>query len=213
MRIDTVFFDVDGTLVDATRDITNSVNHALRALKMPELSREKVVSYIGTGVRDLLRQSLSVDDEALVEKAVKLFGDHYVEHAADETVLYPHVIEILEYLKDKRKIILTNRFSSFADATLRGVGIRKYFEEIAGGDDYSCIKPLACAVDGVVGRLGIDKEKALIVGDMDIDVMTGKNSGVKTCWITHGLGRAEEIVPLKPDYIIDDLLELKEIVR
>jgi len=48
---------------------------------------------------------------------------------------------------------------------------------------------------------------------MDIDVMTGKNSGIAACWITHGLGKVEEVASLKPEYIIDDLIELKEIIR
>lgn len=210
---DTILFDVDGTLVDATSDIANSVNYALRALKRPELPKEAIVSHIGTGVKDLIRKSLGTDDEAIIEKGVKLYVDHYIAHASDETVLYPHVIDILEYLKDKRKFIFTNRYVSFADAALRALGVLDYFEAIIGGDDEACIKPSACSVDKAVKEFGIDKSRSLIVGDMDIDVLTGKNSGVKVCWVTYGLGKIEDIRVLKPDYIIDDLIELKEIIK
>lgn len=212
VHIDTIFFDVDGTLVDATSDIANAMNHALRVLGLPLLPKEEIVSHIGSGVKDLIRKSLGSDDEALIEKGTKLYTDHYIEHAADETVLYPHVVDILEYLKDKRKFILTNRYVSFADVALRAFGIRSYFEEIIGGDDESCIKPSACIIDRIVKQFGIDKKRSLIVGDMDVDVMTGKNAGVKTCWVTHGLGTADEVTVLNPDYVIDDLLELKDII-
>ncbi|MBU0604735.1 MAG: HAD-IA family hydrolase [Candidatus Omnitrophica bacterium] len=210
---DTIFFDVDGTLVDATSDIANAMNHALRVLGLGELPKEEIVSHIGLGVKDLIRNSLGTDDQAIIEKGTRLYSDHYVAHAADETVLYPHAIDILNYLKDKRKFILTNRYAAFADVALRGLGIRDYFEEIIGGDDENCLKPMACVVDRAAGKFGIDKKTALIVGDMDVDVMTGKNAGVAVCWVTYGLGRMEDVRRLKPEYMIDDLIELKGIIK
>lgn len=210
---DVILFDVDGTLVDARLDIANAMNYALRILDFPELPEADITAYIGTGVRDLIRKSLGTDDERTIEKGTKLYIDYYIAHASDQTILYPHAVEILEYLKPKRKFILTNRYESFADAALRALGIRDYFEGIIGGDDESCLKPLACVVDRAAERFGIDKGRSLIVGDMGIDVMTGKNAGVKVCWVTHGLGKIEDVAPLKPEYIIDDLIELKEIIK
>ena len=210
---DTIFFDVDGTLVDSRKDITNAVNHALGTLGFRKLSVEAVVSYVGTGVKDLIRKCFGTDDEAIVEKGDKLYWKYFMEHAVDESVLYPHAREILEYLKDKRKFILTNRYKDFAEATLKGLGIIGYFEEIIGGDDENCMKPLACLFDRIVPRLKVDRKNALIIGDMDIDIQAGKNSGIKTCWITHGLGRVEDVKALNPDYIIEDLIELKEIIK
>lgn len=209
----TIFFDVDGTLVDATRDIANAMNHALKTMGYEALPTDIITSYIGHGVSDLVRKSLRTDDEALVERGTQLYTDHYIAHAADETTLYPHAVEILEYLKDKRKFILTNRYVSFAEVALKGLGIADYFEEIIGGDDESCIKPMACIVDRAASMFGIDREGSLIVGDMDVDVMTGKNAKVATCWVTHGLGRPDDVLKLKPDYVINDLLELKDIIK
>jgi phosphoglycolate phosphatase len=212
-EFDTILFDVDGTLIDATSDIANGMNYALRALKLPELPKETIVSYIGAGVKYLIRNSIGAGDDAIIEKGTRLYADYYLAHAVDETVLYPHVTDILEYLKGKRKFIFTNRYASFADVALRALGVRDYFEAIIGGDDESCIKPSVCSVDRIVKEFDIDKSRSLIVGDMDIDVMTGKNSGIKACWVTYGLGKVEEVSPLKPEYIIDDLIELKEIIK
>ena len=52
-----------------------------------------------------------------------------------------------------------------------------------------------------------------MVGDMAIDVQTGKNSRIKTCWVSYGLGRREDVEPLKPDYMINDIIELKDIIN
>lgn len=212
-KIDTIFFDVDGTLVDARRDIANAMNHVLKSMGLATLADETIISYVGTGVTYLIRKSLGTDDEALIEEGTRLYGDYYVAHAADEAFLYPHVGEILDYLKGKRKLILTNRYAAFADVLLNALGIRGHFEEIIGGDDETCLKPSACILDRVAKRLGIDKGRSLIVGDMDVDIMTGKNAGTKTCWVTYGLGKMDEIKSLKPDYIIEDLIELKEIIK
>lgn len=213
-QIDTIFFDVDGTLVDSRKDIANAMNYALSFLGYKELSQNEIVMHVGNGVKDLVRNCMaSCSDEAIIQKGADLYWTHFMAHAVDETVLYPHAIEILDHLKDKRKFILTNRYKDFAEATLKGLGVMHYFEEVIGGDDESCLKPCAAILDRIASKEKVDKAKALIVGDMDVDILTGKNAGVKTCWVTYGLGRIEQIRDLKPDYIIEDLIELKEIIK
>lgn len=212
IRIDTIFFDVDGTLVDARKDIVKAINFALSRMGVKPPPSKQVVSYIGTGVKDLVKKSLGEPNAGLIDKTIDIFSEYYIKHATDETKLYPHVREILEYFNDKRKFIITNRYSRFADTTLKGFGIRKYFEEILGGDDENCMKPSACVLDRFISKLNIDKRRALIIGDMVIDVQTGKNSGIKTCFVTYGLGKLKEAKALRPDYIIKDLLELKDVI-
>lgn len=207
--IDVIFFDVDGTLVDARKDIVNAVNFAMKRLKLKPRPAREIVSYVGTGVRDLLRQTIGKDDKGLIDKGVKLFAGRYVKHPVDEAKLYPHVRSTLEYFKDKRKFIVTNRYSSFAEAALKGLGIRDYFEDILGGDDEGCLKPSPCVLKKTISQLGINKNRIIIVGDMSIDILTGKNSGIRTCFVTYGLGKLKDVKNLRPDYIIDNISELK----
>lgn len=211
--IDIIFFDVDGTLVDARADIVEAINHTLRQLGFSEKPFDEVVSYIGTGVRDLVRHSIPSRDDNILAKGLEIFGGYYVKHAANKCTLYPHVMETLEYFRAKRKFIATNRFSRFADATLRGLGIRDYFEDIFGGEDEKCLKPNACSIERFDANLDIKSVPSIIVGDMAIDVETGKNAGIKTCWVTYGLGKAGDVEPLDPDYVIDDIAALKKIIK
>lgn len=213
IEINHIFFDVDGTLVDSRKDIVKSINYALRKLGVKEKPFESIVSYIGTGVKDLALKSLGPGKESLADEAVRIFSEYYVAHSADEASLYPHIEETLQYFKNKKKYILTNRYSRFADATLKGLGIRHYFEDIIGGDDENCLKPSACVMDNLADRIKFDKKSSIIVGDMDIDIMMGKNSGIKTCWVTYGLGKKKDMESLKPDYVIDDIVELKKIIH
>jgi len=213
IELDAIFFDVDGTLVDATRDIVNATNFMLRTLGHKEKPYKEIVSHIGTGVSDLIRKSLEVSSrDPLVKKGVELYGNYYVGHAVDEAILYPHVRDVLKHFKGKRKFVLTNRYKRFAEKVLEAFEIDKYFEAVIGGDDEECLKPMKCLIDRTFSKFSVDHKKAMIVGDMDIDVMTGKNSGVATCFVTYGLGKASDVMKLKPDYVIDDIAELKKFV-
>jgi phosphoglycolate phosphatase len=211
--VDAIFFDFDGTLVDARIDIVNAVNYTLARLGRPEKPFTEVVSYIGTGVSYLVSKSLGSEDAGLVEEGVRIYIDYYTAHPADEAVVYPHAKEMLDFFRNKRKFILTNRYVSLAAPALEATGLGKYFEEVIGGDDESCLKPSACVFDNILPRLKVDKKRAIIVGDMAVDIMAGKNSGIKTCWVTYGLGRMADLEGVKPDYVIDDIAELKKIIK
>lgn len=211
--IKAVFFDLDGTLADARLDIAGAMNSALRILGRPERPVRDISSYIGTGVKDLIRKSLGAGYEGLVDRATALYEEEYLKHPADHAMLYPGVVKLLESLPDRRKFILTNRYAHLASALLEKFGIRVFFEHVFGGDDENCIKPSACVLDRILPAVGVDRKEALIVGDMAIDVMTGKNSGVKTCWVTYGLGKKEDVLPLGPDYVIDTISDLDGIIK
>lgn len=211
--IDTIFFDVDGTLVDATRDISAAMNHALGVLGFPRKSHEEIVSYIGTGVRYLVGSSMGTADDALVDRGVKLYTEYYIRHPAEHAVVYPNVFETLEHFARKTKYVLTNRYTVFAEALLRSTGLHRHFAAVIGGDDEQCLKPSACVFSHPAVSLDFDRGRAMIVGDMDVDVLAGKNAGIKSCWVSYGLGRRADIEPLKPDYALDDIGELRRIIR
>jgi len=209
--VDLIIFDLDGTLVDSREDIANAVNHTLRKVGLKEKSLSEITSYIGTGMRDLIRKSLG-EECGLFDKSLSIFEDYYRRHCAECSVLYQGVKEILEHFKDKRKAIVTNRNYKFALLILKALGIYDYFQDIIGGDDIGCMKPSYCPLDSLMQRFNIDREKTIIVGDMHIDILAGKRAGIITCAVTYGIGRKEDIVKAKPDYIIDNILKLKEII-
>jgi 2-phosphoglycolate phosphatase len=212
-EVDAIIFDLDGTLIDSRRDIVNAVNFTLRSLGLRERPFNEIVSYVGHGIRDMLRKCLNPDNENSLDKAVDIFEEFFLEHALDETVLYLHVRDILEHFKEKTLLIITNRSKKSSELALQNLGILKYFKEIIGGDDEACLKPSPCPLEKAIARFTIKKERSIIVGDMDIDVLAGREAGIPTCAVTYGIGKKEDIVKAKPDYIINDLLDLKRIIR
>ena len=211
--INILIFDIDGTLVDGRKDIVRAVNFTLSTLGLKQKTFESIVSYIGTGVIDLIKKSLGEENLALTDKGLDIFRKYYLQHCADESVLYPHVKEALDYFKDKKMIILTNRHIKSAKILLNHLKIKNYFEQIIGADDEKCKKPSPCPINNISSQFNIRKEKIIIIGDMDIDILTGKNAGIKTCWVTYGLGKKEDVQKLRPNYIINNLLELKDVIN
>ena len=211
--IDFIIFDLDGTLVDSRDDIANAVNFTLKKIGLKEKSISEITSYIGTGIEDLIGKSLGNKQEVLLTRALSVFEKYYRKHSTDNSVLYPNVKEILEYFKNKRKVIVTNRNYEFALIALNKLGIQDYFEHVIGGDDIGCMKPSSCPLDISMNRLNTNKEEAIIVGDMDIDIVAGKTAGIITCGVTYGIGEKEDIIKAKPDFIIDDIIDLKNIIH
>jgi phosphoglycolate phosphatase len=100
-----------------------------------------------------------------------------------------------------------------AEITLKEFDILKYFKDVIGGDSDDCLKPSPCPLNKALEYFKEKRDKSLIVGDMPVDIKTGKNAGIITCAVTYGVGEKEDIIKSKPDYIINDLIELKEIIR
>jgi len=211
-EVDTIIFDLDGTLVDSKKGIVDAVNFTLRQLGIDERPFDEIVSFIGTGVNSLIRNSIGEKNKGLFDKGISIFEEYYKKHAADKSKLYPHVKDVLSHFKKKALFVVTNRKRDMARITLNSLGIDKYFKDVTGGDDESCLKPSSCLLDKALGS-SRDMKRIIIVGDMDLDVLSGKEAGILTCAVTYGIGEKEDIVKAKPDYIIDDLLELKRIIK
>ena len=213
MKIDLMLFDLDGTLIDSREDIANAVNHMLKTFDLRERSREEIVSFIGRGIADLIRNALGKGREEMLEEAMKIFEGYYRKHGTDTSILYPGVIEMLEYFRNKKKAVVTNRNYEFAKSALEKLNIDDFFEDIAGGDDVNCMKPSSCSIETIVNRAKADKKKTIIVGDMDIDIMAGKKAGIFTCAVSYGFGKKEDIERAAPDCIIGSIAELESVIE
>ena len=211
-KVELVIFDMDGTLVDSREDIAGAVNFTLDKLGLKKISLLEITSYIGWGVVDLIEKSLGENHRSLLPRALKIFKDYYRRHSTDKSRLYPGVGEILQHFRNKRKIIVTNRQREFAKIALKAFKIENYFEMIIGGDEVGCLKPSACPLNRGIGKLKVNKKDAVIVGDMAVDIIAGKAAGIYTCAVTYGLGKKEELFKADPDFIIENISELKNIL-
>jgi phosphoglycolate phosphatase len=210
-KVDFIVFDFDGTLVNTGDDITAAVNHTLGALNIPILKKETVIRFVGDGVRKLVKRSLGNENHGKLIEALEILRAYYAEHLLDTTDLYPGVRDVLEYYKDNKKAVVTNKPYSFTLDIARGLKIENYFDDIIGIDSFTYGKPDPRIVDMLLDRYHIGKEKAVVVGDGVNDIMLAKNSGVKSCALLNGYSQREDLLRLEPDYTCERIAELKKI--
>jgi phosphoglycolate phosphatase len=210
-KVDLIVFDLDGTLVNTGDDLTSSVNHTLSVLNVPLLKKETVLRFVGDGVGKLIERSLGNGNHHRFDEALGIFSDYYSEHMLDKTDLYPGVRDVLDYFKDIKKCIVTNKLDSFAVKISRALGIDGYFDDIIGMGSTPYIKPDPYLVTLLLEKYDIKNEGAVVVGDGKNDMMMAKKSGVSSCAFLNGLSEREKLLRYEPDYTCESIAELKDI--
>jgi phosphoglycolate phosphatase len=206
-----LIFDLDGTLVDSRVDLANSVNAMLRHYGKPELPCDVIAGYIGDGAPMLVRRALGdPDEERFVTEALNFFLAHYREHKLDNTCVYAGVQDALQSLRAQRNgagdgfrmAVLSNKPVRPSEQILEALGLAGFFFRVYGGNSFHTKKPDPLGVQTLLAESGALPEEAVIIGDSDIDVITGRNAGVWTVGVSYGfVPHTLEVAP--PDVLVD----------
>jgi phosphoglycolate phosphatase len=205
-------FDFDGTLVDTKLDIADSVNRTLQELELPTLEHQTLYTFIGKGVNHLMSQSLKQVGYYDLPRATEVFMRHYEDHLMDRTDLFPNCRETLDHFSHKENTILSNKPTRFITQILDALNWRAPFSTIIGGDLMAENKPDPGGLLHMLEQHKVRPKEALMIGDSLVDIETGKRAGVRTCGVTYGHAGRESLQSAQPDWIIDDLSELKQLV-
>lgn len=209
-EVDLVMFDLDGTLADTGQDLASAVNYVRSYLRLEPLDERVVYGHVGKGVEHLLRSSLPEAYQERFPEVMELFLARYESHLLDTTVLYPYVQETLHYFREKKRALISNKLHRLTVLVVRGLGIENCFDVILGGDSTPQKKPDPEPLQQVLAIFAVPPGRALMVGDGGTDIEAGKRAGVVTCGVTYGLGKPEEIIGAKPDFLIDDIRQLRD---
>jgi phosphoglycolate phosphatase len=109
-----------------------------------------------------------------------------------KTVLYPGVKETLEKII-QTKIMLTNKPEIISREITNIFGITHHFREIIGGDTFPRKKPDPFAINLMLERYGVDRAKALMIGDTATDVETAQNAGIEYLTVSYGYALPGEL--------------------
>lgn len=205
-------YDFDGTLVDTKEDIAFSVNLALEEMGLQPRSREEIFSFVGHGVLNLMKKAVGTSNDADAKHAVDVFRKHYRLHVLDTTCFYPNCIEVLEHFESHLQAIVSNKPLEFVESILDGLHRRHHFASLYGGDSVANKKPDPEMVVHLLKTHNIRPEEALVIGDSPQDIEAGRRAGTATCGVSWGLRPLDEVKAARPDYLIDDMRQLKDLV-
>ena len=208
ISVDLLIFDLDGTLADTKDDIATAVNLTLREFNLPPKEPAAIYSYVGDGVRKLLQRAFEDQSQGLYDQALKVFRKHYLAHLLDSTQFYPGVLEVLDHFKNKKKAIATNKPFEYTRNIIDGLGVRSRFDLVLGGDSTLHLKPHPAIVKEVLGRLGIEGDRAIMIGDGVNDILAARAAGTKSCAVGYGLGRVEDLLAVNPDFFCENVRDL-----
>ena len=211
IKVELLIFDLDGTLAETGQDLVRAINYTLKALGLEALDHNRIISFVGDGVEELIKRSLGGENRESYDRAMKIFREYYGDHLLDQTVLCPGVRECLDYFSTKRKVVITNKRQDFAVGIVQGLGIAPFFEDIVGGDVMPYKKPDPRLVEPYLQRFLIPREQTVIVGDGPNDILLAKNAGVWSCACLNGLVHRDNLLKLRPDYTCESLRELREL--
>jgi phosphoglycolate phosphatase len=206
-KFDKIFFDLDGTLSDSYQGIENGIRYALGKAGISDLSEQDVKKLIGLPLH-LSLDKYYFNDTQKTWEAVECFREYYGSKGVYESILYDGIAELLGDLSIASEIyVITAKPTPFAEKLLAGHNVAHLFTAIMG-----------CEMDGanscksdLIKKVN-DVNCSIIVGDKQQDISAGKEAGIKTCGVLYGYGTEQEIVGAAPDFIIDTVINLRNLL-
>jgi phosphoglycolate phosphatase-like HAD superfamily hydrolase len=211
-KIRNILFDVDGTLLDSKRDIAAAQIWAFHQLGVDSIKPEDIFPLIGKPLTETFSTLLPKHLHERIPEAGLIYRDYYRAHAFDTTTLFPGVQETVASLHKAGVNLATATIKSTETTAkvLAHFGIAKYFAHIQGTDNTPA-KPDPHIIYTILEKQDWKKDETMMVGDTDKDVFVGRNAGVRTCGVTYGSFTRNQMLALKPDWVIDRISELLEI--
>ena len=196
---DIVGFDLDGTLLDTSRDLGVALNHALKLAGRAEVPLDEVRSLVGGGTKQMLRRALErhggVPDEAELEPLADALVDFYEANIAAHSALFPGGEAMLDALaaRDIKLAVVTNKMERLAVKLLGELGLSERFFTIIGGDTLGPgrAKPKPDLLHLMVERSGLcggngAAPRVAYVGDTTFDTGAARAAGVPCVLVSFG---------------------------
>ena len=209
LRFDIVGFDLDGTLLDTSRDLGAAVNHALSLVGRTAVPLEAVAGLIGGGARLMLQRALVLTGGGDGIDQDKLFAEllaYYEANIAVHTAPYPGAIAVLDTLAAAgiKLAVVTNKRERMAHMLFDALGLSARFTCIIGAGRYP-LKPAPDALLAMVAQCGAGR--AAYVGDTTFDTRAAKAAGLPCVAVSFGFSDAP-IHELGADAVIDHFDQL-----
>ena len=188
MKYELAIFDLDGTLLNTLEDLAEAVNAVLSANGYPLRSVDEVRRFVGNGIRKLVERSLPENTpEDTIETVLKQFKIYYSAHQTDHTQPYPGIGDLLMRLKASgmRLAMISNKADSSVQVLARHY-FPGMFDAVAGEKEGIRRKPAPDAVDAALEMLQVPREKAVYIGDSEVDIRTAHHARMDAVLVTWG---------------------------
>lgn len=211
-----ILFDLDGTITDSSKGITNCVKYALEAARWEIPETDRLLEFIGPPLTEGF-MTISKMSEKEAEAATAKFRERYNVTGLFENEPYDGIEKMLKTLKEKGYIlaVATSKPEETAKRIIEHFGLKKYFKEITGSTFDAVRNTKQSVIEETLKRLGItdaEKESVLMVGDRKHDVVGAHNCGIDVLGVYYGFAKSGELEDAGADYIVSKVEEIVKII-
>lgn len=194
--IDTIVFDLDGTLLNTLEDLADSVNYAMEQYGLPTRTLEEVRCFVGNGVGKLIERAIPCGlENPRYEEILATFKAHYEVHCNDKTRAYDGILPMLEKAGQEgyRLAIVSNKFDG-AVKQLNEKYFKQYIKVAIGESATVKRKPAPDTVYQALAELSSQADNAVYVGDSEVDVQTAAHVPMRCVSVTWGFRTEEQLL-------------------
>ncbi|HHT62543.1 MAG: HAD family hydrolase [Bacillota bacterium] len=210
MYINTILFDLDGTIADTLPLIKKTYARVFEEMNIP-WGNDDVMKMIGLPLRDIGRimAGMGKEDEFFnnYQKQYRLLHHNYIK-------AFPGIKDMLHQLNDMDFSlgIVTSKSKTGADLTLSSVNLDKFFSIIVTVDDTDKHKPNPEPVLYAMKKLGKTPQESAYVGDSPFDIESGNRAGVTTIAVGWGMAPIDKLLEHSPTYSVNTVKELTKLL-
>jgi pyrophosphatase PpaX len=210
MTINTVLFDLDGTLIDTNDLIIESFLHTLNHYYPDQYGREDVLTFLGPPLYDTFVKM----DESKVDEMIAYYRDFNMTKHDEYVTEFEGVLETVKLLHEKglKLGIVTTKMRQTVVMGLRLTGLDQFFDVVVCLDDVTNAKPDPEPIHLALQQLGSTPDEAIMVGDNFHDILAGKNAGTKTAAVSWTIKGVEYLQSFEPDYMLTHMQDLLPIL-
>ena len=211
MKLQSVTFDLDGTLLDTALDLSVACNRMLAEMGLPGRSEAEIRRFVGKGMAVLVERCLTWDaapEAAQVEEGIAIFRRCYGEENGRFAQPYPGVFEGLQAWREAGLplAVVTNKPMAFTVPLLEQTGLAGYFQVVVGGDSTPYKKPHPEPVLHACRQLGVGPAANLHIGDSVNDALAARAAGSRAWLVPYGYTEGEPVDSADCDALVSDLL-------
>jgi phosphoglycolate phosphatase len=207
-RYDLIVFDWDGTLVDSTQLIVDSILAASADIGLTPPEPSAARSIIGLGLPEALRTLFGDLNDTQRHEMTARYRHHYF--AQDHAVpLFDGVTEAISGLAEQGFMlaVATGKGRNGLNQSLQRCGLQKHFLSTRCVDECHS-KPHPQMLLEIMDELGTVPDRTLMIGDTSYDLQMAQNASVDSVAVSYGAQQLENLLPYKPIAHFDNFTNL-----
>jgi len=211
MDINTILFDLDGTLIDTAPDLGYALNTLLEEAGLKAKPFETIKPLVAFGGKALIKFGFNCDEEhPEFSKRHQELLKIYTNNIDLNSKPFEGVSALIKTLKDRQINwgIVTNKPEYLTHLLLQKLNIKA--DVVVCGDTLEFSKPHPAPLLYACAQLAVEPRRCIFVGDDKNDMLAGSNAGIKTVAVTYGYGNVEQ--NWNYDYKINHVQELLELI-